>query len=102
MKNALLLAIGAAVAISGSAQDVFVLGGPGTTPVPPIVYQPPIYAGNSAATYQPVEPVAPVYASSVYSTSVYPTAPCYSYNSGYYNSGYYNSGYYNSGYYNSG
>ena len=65
----------AAVALMGGlagafAQDVFILGGAGTTPVPPIVYQPPVVAGDSAVTYQPVLAAVPVYA-----TPAYPTMP---------------------------
>ena len=91
-----------------SAQDVFVLGGPGSSPVPPIVYQPPLVGG--AQTYQAIQPtiaaipvaavpvqpvvaaipvqpvVAAVPVTPVYATPAY-SPPCYSY-SGY--SGYYN------------
>lgn len=74
------------------AQDVFVLGGPGSTPVPPVVYQPPVVTGQPPIAYQPAivyqpvvaaVPVVPVYGAAV------PCAPNY-YN-GYYNQG----GYYN-------
>jgi hypothetical protein len=49
----------------GFGQDVFVLGGPGTTPVPPIIYQPPVVA-DGAASYQPAVAAVPVYAMPVY------------------------------------
>jgi len=48
------------------AQDVFVLGGPGTTPVPPIVYQPPVVNDGYTATYQPTVTAIPIYAATVY------------------------------------
>ena len=48
------------------AQDVFVLGGVGTTPVPPIVYQPPVVNDGSAAMYQPAVAAIPVCAAPVY------------------------------------
>jgi hypothetical protein len=54
--------------MTADAQDVFVLGGAGTTPVPPIVYQPPIVTGQPA--YQPIATAVPACASAVY------TAPC--------------------------
>jgi hypothetical protein len=85
MKTALSLAILGAGLIAVSGQDVFVLGGPGTTTVPPIVYQPPV-VNVPAPAYQPVQtvvaavpvvPVAPAYAGYSY--------PAYSYSSGYYN-----------------
>jgi hypothetical protein len=53
------------------AQDVFVLGGPGTTPVPAIVYQPPVVTGDPVVAYQPVLAAVPVY-----STPVYAATPC--------------------------
>jgi hypothetical protein len=53
-------------------QDVFVLGGAGTTPIPPIVYQPPIVMGEPVVTYQPVVAAVPVYATPVYAAP----APC--------------------------
>jgi hypothetical protein len=53
--------------MTAGAQDVFVLGGAGTTPVPPIVYQPPVV--TSQPGYQPVATV-PVCAPAVYA------APC--------------------------
>ena len=40
------------------AQDVFVLGGPGSTPVPPIIYQPPVVTGAPALCYNTI-PAAP-------------------------------------------
>lgn len=43
----------------GLGQNVFVLGGPGTTAVPPIVYQPPVVNGPAPAYQAPV-PVVPV------------------------------------------
>jgi hypothetical protein len=52
--------------IAAGAQDVFVLGGAGTTPVPPIVYQPPVVNDGSAAMYQPAVAAVPVYAMPVY------------------------------------
>ena len=54
--------------MTASAQDVFVLGGAGTTPIPPIVYQPPVVTGQP--TYQPVATPVPVCAQAVY------TVPC--------------------------
>ena len=86
--------------ITACAQDVFVLGGAGTTPVPPIVYQPPVVTGQPA--YQPacqqVAVAVPFCAPAVYAT---PCASTYynpnviyvggrgSYGPGYYNYGYY-------------
>ena len=55
------------------AQDVFVLGGAGTTPVPPIVYQPPVVNNGSAVAYQPAVAAVPV-AVPVCATPVYPAA----------------------------
>src|SRR5688572_6272105 len=51
------------------AQDVFVLGGPGSTPVPPIVYQPPIVTG--APTYYTAIPVASRCATPAYAAPYY-------------------------------
>jgi hypothetical protein len=72
-----LVALGAGL-VAVSAQDVFVLGGPGSAPVPPIVYQPPVVNGGQA--YQAAQPLVaaiPVaYAAPAYAT------PCHS---GYYN-----------------
>lgn len=60
--------------IAVCAQDVFVLGGPGSSPVPPIVYQPPVVTGAPATTYQayypvhiPAAPICGAYASPTYS-----------------------------------
>ena len=70
-----LVALGAGL-MAVSAQDVFVLGGPGSAPVPPIVYQPPIV--NGGQTYQTVQPVlAAIPVVPVYATPAY-AAPCYS------------------------
>lgn len=55
------------------AQDVFVLGGPGSTPVPPIVYQPPVVTGAYPTYRKSCPPVAAV---PVYATPAY-TAPYY-------------------------
>jgi hypothetical protein len=84
MKNLMSLAILGAGLMAVSAQDVFVLGGPGSTPVPPIVYQPPVvtgapsYAGYAAC--QPVVAAVPVSSlCGAYSPSCYPRY------SGYYN-----------------
>jgi len=54
--------------MTACAQDVFVLGGAGSTPVPPIVYQPPVVTGQPV--YQPVVAAVPVCAPAVYA------APC--------------------------
>jgi hypothetical protein len=76
MKMAWLGAVFAATLGTTFGQDVFVLGGPGTTPVPAIVYQPPIVADASAVAYQPVQPVLAV-VPVAYATPVYPAAtPC--------------------------
>jgi hypothetical protein len=86
--------------MTASAQDVFVLGGAGTTPVPPIVYQPPVVTGQPAyqPAYQPVAVAVPVCAQAVY------PAPCAStyynpnviYVGGTCSPGYYDYGYYSS------
>jgi hypothetical protein len=72
VKTPLAIAILLGGLITASAQDVFVLGGQGTTPIPPIVYQPPIVTGEPTVTYQPVVAAVPVYAAPVYAAP----APC--------------------------
>jgi len=57
MKTLMAAILGASL-MAVYAQDVFVLGGPGSTPVPPIVYQPPIVTGAAAPCYNTI-PVAP-------------------------------------------
>jgi hypothetical protein len=59
MKTLMAAAILGASLMAVHAQDVFVLGGPGSTPVPPIVYQPPVVTGPPVATYYSALPVAP-------------------------------------------
>ena len=58
MKTLMSTAILGASLMAVYAQDVFVLGGPGSTPVPPIVYQPPVVTGAPAPCYTSI-PVAP-------------------------------------------
>jgi hypothetical protein len=67
-----LVALGVLVGglAAAPAQDVFVLGGPGSTPVPPIVYQPPIVTG----AYPVVQPVMAVPVVPVCPTAYVP--PC--------------------------
>jgi hypothetical protein len=61
MKTLMPLVILGAGLMAVSAQDVFVLGGPGSTPVPPIVYQPPVVTGAPAYhTYPAVLAAVPV------------------------------------------
>ena len=67
MKTCLVVAFLIGGVTAGFAQDVFVLGGPGTTSVPPIVYQPPVVNDGSAVSYQPLVAAIPVYATPVYS-----------------------------------
>jgi hypothetical protein len=80
MKTLMAMAILGAGSMAVSAQDVFVLGGPGSTPVPPIVYQPPVVTGASAY---------PVCQSVVAAVPVTPYCGAYSQPHRY--SGYYNS-----------
>ena len=65
----------AASLVTALGQDVFVLGGAGTTPVPPIVYQPPVVVDPYAVAYQPVQPVLAL-VPAAYTTPVYPATPC--------------------------
>jgi len=58
MKTLMSAAILGASLMAVYAQDVFVLGGPGSTPVPPIVYQPPVVTGAPAPCYTTIS-VAP-------------------------------------------
>ena len=54
--------------MAACAQDVFVLGGAGTTPVPPIVYQPPVVTGETACQPVATHCARPVYADPYAST----------------------------------
>ena len=72
MKTAFAVALLLGILAAASAQDVFVLGGQGTTPIPPIVYQPPVVTGEPAVSYQPVVAAVPVYAAPMYAAA----APC--------------------------
>lgn len=74
MKTLISAAILGACVMAAGAQDVFILGGPGSTPVPPIVYQPPIVTGAPAYYTQPV--VAAVQIIPICATPAY-TAPYY-------------------------
>ena len=66
MKTGLAVALLIGTLAIAAAQDVFVLGGQGTTPIPPIVYQPPVWNSEPAVTYQPVVAAVPVCAVPVY------------------------------------
>jgi hypothetical protein len=68
MKTMISVAVLGASLMAVFAQDVFVIGGPGSTPVPPIVYQPPIVTGVPAVTYHvPAASVCGAYAAPPYS-----------------------------------
>lgn len=66
MKTGLAVALLIGTFATAPAQDVFVLGGQGTTPIPPIVYQPPIFTAEPVVSYQPVVAAVPVCAVPAY------------------------------------
>ena len=70
MKTLVSAAILGASPMAVYAQDVFVLGGPGSTPVPPIVYQPPVVTGAPAPCYNTI-PVAAHCATPTYMAPYY-------------------------------